>query len=131
MSRRSSRFCFFDNEGGLALSAVGPDDATPRARDAGLQAERTALSWSRTALSIFVNALLALRSGWTTREAPITALAFALLIAAGPAMFYGAWRRQHLLDGRGAIAPSANVIAATAIVAMVACGTGIGSVVLR
>lgn len=108
-----------------------PDAAKPLVRDPGLQAERTALSWNRTALSIFVNALLALRAGWTSREAPITAPAFALLIASGAAMFYGAWRRRHLLDGQGPIAPSANVIAATAVVALVACVTGIASVVLN
>ena len=131
MSPRSSRFCFFDNEGGVSLIAVRPDDARPRARDAGLQAERTALSWNRTALAISANALLALRTGWVSREAPITALAFSLLIAAGAAMFYGAWRRQRLLDGRGSIAPSAIAIATAAIVAMVACVTGMASIVVR
>jgi len=107
------------------------DNATPRVRDKGLQAERTALSWTRTALAILVNALLALRSGWATGQAPITGLAFALLFAAAAAMFYGAWRRQCLRDGRGSIAPSALAIAMMAITTLVACATGVAAVVLR
>jgi len=39
---------------------------------------------------MLANALLALRSGWASRETPITVLAFALLIATGAAIFYGA-----------------------------------------
>ncbi len=101
--------------------------ATPRPRDPGLQAERTALSWNRTGLAMLANALLALRAGWVSRDTPITILAFALLIAAGAAVLYGAWRRRHLLNGRGAIAPPAIAIAAAAFVTLVACATGIAS----
>lgn len=113
------------------LRAVRLNDAALRARDPGLQAERTALSWNRTALAIFANALLALRSGWASGEAPITALAFVLLIAAAGVMLYGAWRRQCLLDGRGSIAPSAIAIASVTIVTLGACATGIASIVVR
>ncbi|VTU30496.1 DUF202 domain-containing protein [Variovorax sp. PBL-E5] len=111
------------------MTAAPADAAAPRARDAGLQAERTALSWNRTALSIFVNALLALRSGWVDRETPITALAFALLMASVAAMLYGVWRRRRLLDGRGPTAPSANAVAAAAVVTLIACATGMAAIV--
>lgn len=131
MSLRSSRFCSFDSEGSLALNAVRLGDAAPRVRDTGLQAERTALSWNRTALAILANALLVLRSGWVSREAPITALAFVLLIAAAAAMLYSAWRRQCLLDDRGSIAPSAIAIASATIVALGACVTAIASMIVR
>ena len=102
-----------------------------RPPDPGLQAERTALAWNRTGLVMLANALLALRAGWASRETPITVLAFVLLVAAGAAILYGAWRRRHLLNGRGMIAPSAISIATAAIITLVACATGIASIVMR
>ncbi len=96
-------------------------------RDAGLQAERTALAWNRTGLAVLVNALLALRAGWSSKEVPITALALVLLLAAGAAVFYGGWRRRHLVSGGTPVAPSALVIAATALVVLLACVTGLAS----
>lgn len=101
------------------------------AQDAGLQAQRTALSWSRTGLAIFANALLALRTGWANREVPITALALALLIAAGAVMAYGAWRRRHMLSGADSVAASALAVAAVAVIALVACATGMVSLLMR
>ena len=77
------------------------------------------------------NALLTLRSGWASRETPITVLAFALLVAAGAAILYGAWRRQHLLNGYGRTAPTALAIVSAAVVTLVASGTGIASIVMR
>jgi len=102
--------------------------ATRRPRDPGLQAERTALAWNRTGLAVLVNALLALRTGWTRHETPITLLAFALLVAAVAAVLYGAWRRHHLMSGHGMTAPPAIAIASAAIVTLVACATGIASI---
>jgi uncharacterized membrane protein YidH (DUF202 family) len=99
-----------------------------RPRDPGLQAERTALAWSRTGLAVFVNALLALRSGWVNDETSITILGLALLTAAGAAALCGAWRRKHLLSGRDGIAPPAIVIGAAAGVTWLACAAAIASV---
>lgn len=110
---------------------TGLESATQRPRDPGLQAERTALSWNRTGLAMLANALLALRAGWTSQDTPITVLAFALLAAAGAAVLYGAWRRRHLLNGRGTTAVSATAIATAAIVTLIACATGIVSIVLH
>jgi uncharacterized membrane protein YidH (DUF202 family) len=111
-------------------STVRGDNAPPRTQHAGLQAQRTALSWNRTGLAVLANALLALRSGWANREAPVTALALALLVAAGAVMIYGTWRRQHILDEGDSIASSALSMAAISVVAMVACVTGTASLLL-
>lgn len=97
-------------------------------RDAGLQAERTALAWSRTALAMWVNALLVLRTGWANGVAPITTLGVVLFIAAGAAMVYGAQRRRSLLDGRGLGAPSPLATALIATVTLVACVSGVASI---
>ncbi|MGH6628257.1 MAG: DUF202 domain-containing protein, partial [Burkholderiales bacterium] len=90
-----------------------------------------ALAWNRTGLAVLANALLALRSGWVSRETPITILAIALLVASGAAVLYGAWRRRHLLSGQGTTAPPAIAIAAAAVVTLVACATGITSILMR
>jgi uncharacterized membrane protein YidH (DUF202 family) len=97
-------------------------------RDPGLQAERTALAWSRTGLAVFVNALLALRSGWVNGETSITVLGLVLLIAAAAAVLCGGWRRKHLSSGRQPIAPPVIVIAGAAGVTWLACAAAIASV---
>ncbi|WP_169170371.1 DUF202 domain-containing protein, partial [Acidovorax sp. SRB_24] len=68
-----------------------------------MQAERTALAWNRTGLAVLANALLALRSGWSSRDMSITILALALLVVSDAAIFYGAWRCRELLSGQDKI----------------------------
>jgi uncharacterized membrane protein YidH (DUF202 family) len=125
------RHCCGDcSAAGCAVVTV--HEAAPlRPQDPGLQAERTALAWNRTGLAVLVNALLALRTGWVSRTTPITALAFALLMASGAAFLYGAWRRRHLLNGRGATAPPAIAMAATAVVTLIACATGVAAILMH
>jgi hypothetical protein len=93
----------------------------PRLRNPGLQAKRAALAWNRTRLAGLVNALLTLRSGWVSGIALITALSVALWIAAAAATLCGAWRRQHLLRGQGAIAAPAILAFSAAVATLVAC----------
>ncbi|MBH3430149.1 DUF202 domain-containing protein [Pseudomonas alkylphenolica] len=91
-------------------------------RDPGLQAERTALSWSRTGLAVLANALLALREGWHGQHGPISVLACVMLVAAAAAVIYGTWRRQQLLNGEAPLAVSAHVIATASIISLMVCG---------
>jgi uncharacterized membrane protein YidH (DUF202 family) len=110
------------------VTTRGADPAAARPRDPGLQAERTALAWSRTGLALLVNALLALRTGWVSGYASIGTVGFALLLAAGAAGLCGAWRRRRLLGRRGDIAPPAIVIAGAAGVTWLACAAALASV---
>ncbi|MFF1573687.1 DUF202 domain-containing protein [Leifsonia sp. NPDC058292] len=106
--------------------------APPPARDPGLQGERTALSWTRTALVIVVNALLALRSGWVSGQLLLTAAGIVLVAAAIGAVLYGS-RRGRALAGRTHEVPPAAPTTAIAIVAattLLACVTGIASVLV-
>ncbi|REG83238.1 DUF202 domain-containing protein [Marinomonas pollencensis] len=58
-----------------------------RAFDAGLQAERTALSWSRTLLVLLLNVLLVIRVGYTSQN-PIVLYA-GVMLAVLTMIFYG------------------------------------------
>jgi uncharacterized membrane protein YidH (DUF202 family) len=106
------------------------DEAGSPIRDPGLQAERTALAWNRTGLSVFINAVLALRTGWSADAVPLSALAIALLAASGAAIGYGAWRRRHLLSDHPSIAPRAVAIAIAAGVALATCAAGLASILI-
>lgn len=107
------------------------DVAVRRHRNAGLQAERTALAWNRSALAVLANALLVLRAGAESHEASLVVVASMLLFAAGAAVFYGAWRRRRLLSGQGATSPCPTAILTVAIVVWVACAAGLASILLR
>lgn len=99
-----------------------------RSRDQGLQAERTALSWSRTGWAILANALLALRSGWVNQAVAVTLLAFALLAASGAVMLYGGWRRRQLSSGHAFTAPPAIALATVTAITWGACVTAVISI---
>jgi uncharacterized membrane protein YidH (DUF202 family) len=100
---------------------------TPRPRDPGLQAERTALAWNRTGLAVIVNALLSLRAGWVSDGVAVTALALLLLLAAGAIFLYGGWRRRHLFDAAGRLTVPTLAVGMVALVTLLACGTGLAS----
>jgi len=103
-------------------------NANEGTRDPGLQAERTALAWSRTSLAVLANALLVVRSGLVSERTTITALGFVLLLAAAAIYLHGAWRRRELLSVHRAVAPRAGVMVAAALMAMTACAIGLASV---
>jgi uncharacterized membrane protein YidH (DUF202 family) len=114
------------------MSATVPGDAS--ARDPGLQGERTALSWTRTALVITVNALLALRSGLVSGEPALTVVAVVLLVAAIGTVLYGNLRGRALAGHDGHhVPPAAPTLAITALAAvtLIACAAGVASVLVR
>lgn len=109
---------------------ISPDSAL-RQRDPGLQAERTALAWNRTGLAVFANGLLALRSGWTNHQTPVTLLAFMLFLASAAVFLYALCRRRQLLSGQSVTGPPALAIAAVTIVSLAACVIGLVSIAVR
>lgn len=96
------------------------------ARDPGLQPERTALSWTRTALVVAVNALLALRSGLVHGEPWLVAAGAVLFAAAGAVGLAGSVRKRELDAGR--FAPAPWLVAAVAAATIASAGAGIASV---
>lgn len=93
-------------------------------RDAGLQAERTALAWSRTVLGMVVNALILLRTGLAYGGDEVTAIGALLLAAAAATYVFGRRRRHALMSSGGApLAPPVHaLIAVAAITALASVG---------
>lgn len=86
------------------------------ARDGGLQPERTALAWSRTAHGALVNALVLLRAGVVDARRELVATGLLLLVAAGLTYGFARARRRALAHGGACAALPAS--AALGIAAM-------------
>lgn len=98
--------------------------------DPGLQPQRTALAWSRTGLAVFVNALLALRTGAQLGRTFVIALGIVLLFAAAGIVACGAWRRRCLARCDVPAAPSLSMIRGVIIISWLACAAGLVSILV-
>jgi uncharacterized membrane protein YidH (DUF202 family) len=96
--------------------------------DPGLQPQRTALAWSRTALAVFVNAFLVLRTGMQSGQALTTALGVVLLVAGALTVGCGAWRHHALVRSHKPGGPPAQMVWAIVAVTWIACVAGMVSI---
>jgi uncharacterized membrane protein YidH (DUF202 family) len=89
--------------------------------DPGLQAERTALAWSRTAFAFLVNALLWLRAGLADDDSML--LLFGVVLLALAAGFHACGRRRGkaLTTGSRPVAADSALMRALALGAALAC----------
>lgn len=90
-------------------------------RDAGLQPERTALAWSRTALLIAINGALAFRVTASSGQASYAIVGLVLLLAAAGASLYGVWRKHELLTHSIPMTASPLAAGLVAFVTLLAC----------
>ena len=98
------------------------------AADPGLQPQRTALAWTRTALAVFVNAFLVLRTGMQAGQTLTTALGVVLLLAGALTVGCGAWRHRSLARSHAPGGPPAEMIWAIVAVTWIACIAGVVSI---
>jgi uncharacterized membrane protein YidH (DUF202 family) len=96
--------------------------------DPGLQPERTALSWTRTALAIAVNALLSIRAGFVAGEPWLVAVGVLLFAASGAVVAIGTARRRQLSGDRLVITPPTGALLAVAAATLLASIGGVASV---
>jgi ABC-type branched-subunit amino acid transport system permease subunit len=104
------------------------DSALPAPRDPGLQPERTALSWTRTALVVAVNALLALRTGLVQGEPWLVVVGAVLFATAGAVAAAGVLRRREL--DAGSFAPAPWLMGAVAVATVASAAVGVATVVV-
>lgn len=86
-------------------------------RDPGLQSERTALAWRRTALGVLANALLLIRAGLVGDHTLPLASGLVMLGAAGATQCFSVWRRRALSRAESAAAPAAALAVLAAVTA--------------
>ena len=102
----------------------------PATGDPGLQPERTALAWTRTALAVAVNALLSVRAGFVAGEPWLVAVGVVLFAASGAVAAIGTLRRRQLSGERLVITPPAGALLGVAIATLVASAGGVASVLV-
>lgn len=68
-------------------------------RDPGLQPERTALAWRRTALSMFVNGALLVRAAAEAGSPALWAASVLIVLASATVYVVGRYRRRALTSG--------------------------------
>lgn len=100
-------------------------------RDPGLQGERTALAWTRTALALLVNALLLTRAGLVHRSSPVAVVGAVLLGIALLVAWYGSRRRAQVTSPAQPQAPPARAMLGIAGVALLASLSGLGVIAVR
>lgn len=91
--------------------------------DQGLQAQRTALAWSRTGLAMIVNALLVLRLGVSAADRPVEFLGIGLLAISGGLLLIGEARRRKL--AKTPVGASPGIMAGCAVCVVLVSLSGV------
>ena len=99
-------------------------------RDAGLQPERTGLSWTRTAWGLLLNAVVFLRIGYTSESFALVGLSCALIAVAGLTFGFGRIRTRALVGNGSEAVVSILAIRLVAVATLLAALTGLWAILL-
>lgn len=100
--------------------------------DPGLQPERTALAWTRTASGLLLNAVLHLRVSFVLESKSLLTFSVTLLVASAAAFLFGRHRHRQLLTGlRSGMEVSHQATFVMSIAALVSSAAAILSVALN
>jgi uncharacterized membrane protein YidH (DUF202 family) len=97
-------------------------------KDAGLQPERTALAWRRTALSMLVNGALLVRGSVKSDSTVLFLVSMALVVASLSTFGIATWRHRTLLRQGVPEAPHATVMLLVTAVVVLSTVAGIAGV---
>ncbi|KGG92573.1 MULTISPECIES: DUF202 domain-containing protein [Comamonas] len=100
-------------------------------RDVGLQPERTAMSWTRTASSLILNAFLVLRYAQSTNSFPLAALAIVIVVSAAAIYAEGLNRQSSFSIEMRPHCTSNFSLKFVAASTLFACVTGLGAIAWR
>lgn len=101
-----------------AQQGVGGSDRSSIANRAGLQAERTDLSWVRTGLAVLANGGLLMLRQDTTHPSTLQLIAGSVALVLALLTLAIGWRRKRALGAR----PLPNALAASIEVTLLAAG---------
>ncbi len=104
-----------------AHQGVGGSARSPIADRAGLQAERTDLSWVRTGLAVLANGGLLMLRQDTTHPSALQLIAGAIALVLAVLTLAIGWRRKRALGAR----PLPSALAASVEVALLAAGAAL------
>jgi uncharacterized membrane protein YidH (DUF202 family) len=94
-------------------------------RDPGLQPERTALAWRRTAMAALVNGALLARATAQTHSSTLMAVAGLVVVSACLMCAVGWHRQRTLTQGSRPTAPHAALAALLVGTVWIACGAAV------
>lgn len=98
--------------------------------DLETQSERTTQAWTRTGIALFINAMLALRTGVSNNGIALILVAMILIAAAVLATVYGTWRFKLLITRRSIIAAPVRIIQGVTGVTLLACAGVVASIIM-
>jgi uncharacterized membrane protein YidH (DUF202 family) len=98
-------------------------------RDPGLQPERTALAWRRTALAMLANGALLVRGSIHTDSRVLFMVSMAIVVASLSTFGIATWRHRELMQHDPPRAPHASLMMLVAGIVLVSTAVGVFSIV--
>ena len=100
-------------------------------RDPGLQPERTALAWNRTAVMVLANALIIFRGGIIDGSMSLVLLSGVCMFSAVWVWLFGKHRGRQILNMHPDLLSSSNGLWIIAGVSTISCTAGLTAIIVH